>query len=85
MIGSAVSRTRPGAGAARPDDDVGPQRAISPAARRTTGTGARRRTRRTVRSSAFPRDREAFSYREEFSLAQRKFLSPGKKASRSWR
>jgi hypothetical protein len=30
-----------------------------------------------VRSPELPSDREAFSYREDFSLAQRKFLSPG--------
>jgi hypothetical protein len=66
---------------------AGRWRAVIPARRtpRTPRTGARRRTTLNVRSPELPRDREDFSYREDFSLAESEFLTSCQKSSRSWR
>jgi hypothetical protein len=42
---------------------------------RNPSTGTHSRTKLNLRSAASPHDREAFYYREDFSLAQREFLT----------
>jgi hypothetical protein len=58
---------RPGEGGSRGASSAGDAPVIP--ARRTPGTGTRRRTTLNSRSPELPGDREDFSHREDFSLA----------------
>jgi hypothetical protein len=77
-----ISRARPAPSRAEADPEVALMidansarwRAVIPA-RRTPRTGARRRTTLNLRSPELPCDREDFSYREDFSLAESEFLT----------
>ena len=71
--GAVVSWFRRGEGGSRGATPAGDARVIP--ARRTPRTGTHRRITLNVRSPELPRDREGFWYREDFSLAEREFLT----------